>query len=119
MSYEDLNDWFSEKVIVGNDDSVRITELEWGSGNWESGVKFVLPAALVGGDGVFKDGNDIVYGYFALTEADYNNGEGVNGIWNLHDFSVSKNSSEAVPEPTSGLLLLLGVAGLALRRKRA
>ena len=27
--------------------------------------------------------------------------------------------AESVPEPTSGLLLLLGVAGLALRRKRA
>ncbi|MBR3923740.1 MAG: PEP-CTERM sorting domain-containing protein [Kiritimatiellae bacterium] len=25
----------------------------------------------------------------------------------------------AAPEPTSGLLLLLGMAGLALRRKRA
>ena len=28
-------------------------------------------------------------------------------------------SSTDVPEPTSGLLMLLGVAGLALRRKRA
>jgi hypothetical protein len=27
--------------------------------------------------------------------------------------------SESVPEPTSGLLMLLGVAGLALRRKQA
>ena len=29
------------------------------------------------------------------------------------------NEMAAVPEPTSGLLLLLGMAGLALRRKRA
>ena len=29
------------------------------------------------------------------------------------------NNISAVPEPTSGLLLLLGVAGLALKRKRA
>ena len=29
------------------------------------------------------------------------------------------NSASAVPEPTSGLLMLLGVAGLALRRRRA
>ena len=27
--------------------------------------------------------------------------------------------SQAVPEPTSGLLMLVGLAGLALRRKRA
>lgn len=34
--------------------------------------------------------------------------------------NVSSGSSwQAIPEPTSGLLLLLGVAGLALRRKRA
>lgn len=31
----------------------------------------------------------------------------------------SYGASSAVPEPTSGLLMLLGMAGLALRRKRA
>ena len=34
-----------------------------------------------------------------------------NGTWNY--------TANAVPEPTSGLMLLLGVAGLALRRRRA
>ena len=32
---------------------------------------------------------------------------------------ASGGSWAAVPEPTSGLLLLLGMAGLALKRKRA
>ena len=39
------------------------------------------------------------------------------------DFSAAGTSTpgnwQSVPEPTSGLLLLLGVAGLALKRKRA
>ena len=33
--------------------------------------------------------------------------------------AASSGGGESVPEPTSGLLMLIGVAGLALRRKRA
>ncbi len=40
--------------------------------------------------------------------ANHTTGEGINA-----------NGWAAVPEPTSGLLLLLGMAGLALKRKRA
>lgn len=35
------------------------------------------------------------------------------------NFSSATWQTAAVPEPTSGLLMLLGVAGLALRRRRA
>ena len=37
----------------------------------------------------------------------------------LLDREITRGDWVAVPEPTSGLLLLLGVAGLALKRKRA
>ena len=33
--------------------------------------------------------------------------------------AISWTSTEAIPEPTSGILLLLGLAGLALKRKQA
>ena len=34
-------------------------------------------------------------------------------------YAKSSGGTEPIPEPTSGILLLLGMAGLALRRKRA
>ena len=40
----------------------------------------------------------------------------VNASWTASQFGTY---AAAVPEPTSGLLMLLGIAGLALRRKRA
>lgn len=41
------------------------------------------------------------------------------GFGTVANSSVSWTATGAVPEPTSGLLMLLGLAGLALKRKRA
>lgn len=43
----------------------------------------------------------------------------VNVDWSGSEYLTSGGYTVAVPEPTSGLLLLLGMAGLALKRKRA
>ena len=61
------------------------------------GVDAFVKSAFV--DGTYKDTTGISF-----------NDIGVAGSWTAYS---------AVPEPTSGLLLLLGVAGLALRRRRA
>ena len=78
------------------------------------------------------DGNDGVYisDYATITLSDVGNNEVAFGSQNAYSAAFKDATAgysgagwysvtSAVPEPTSGLLMLLGVAGLALRRRRA
>lgn len=65
----------------------------------------------------FLNASDQVTGWenFSVSSADFQNY--ISSSWN--DVVVTPISARAAPEPTSGLLLLMGGALLALRRKRA
>ena len=74
------------------------------------------------------EGIDYAVALFTYTDAKYGDMYMANRVKTTWNGSTHKGNAtgiasvadwQAVPEPTSGLLLLLGVAGLALRRRRA
>ena len=70
---------------------------------------------------VFNDADATKATEYAMVSAPNKEYSGLAGKFTATgDFSTSPAwQPTAVPEPTSGLLMLLGVAGLALRRRRA
>lgn len=69
-------------------------------------------------------GKDYYYLSSATTGTSYDGSaeypSGATATWMASDYAASNwHEATAVPEPTSGLLMLLGLAGLALKRKRA
>ena len=137
--YDDNGDFGGEQVYMLLGDSVKtdwadadaIAKASVGNGT----VEYAAAASLSKDDAIVKEDFS---GYFVIVTddgfytsgptdftADYvydpDNRESSPGTfeWGTNDSLSEKYEYKGVPEPTSGLLLLLGVAGLALRRRRA
>lgn len=80
--------------------------------------------ALVGGNSynfffVVEDGDKVFTSTYVATAAQATSTSNINfGNMLSQTQNTSNWVSSSVPEPTSGLMLLLGMAGLALRRRR-
>jgi len=69
---------------------------------------------------VFNDADATKATEYAMVSAPNKSYSGMDAKFKTSgDFSGATWQTASVPEPTSGLLMLLGVAGLALRRRRA
>ena len=104
---------------LGNKSQITAQEFSYGSAETDYNFYFVI----INGDDVFISASVSAAGQLADTSDVSFSGLGTATKNAFADtsatFAANGAGWYAVPEPTSGLLLLLGVAGLALKRKRA
>ena len=104
--------WSSTQTAGSRVNSERVGTADLSS---YSGQSFYMELAYWDGTSDKVVGNSATYTFAQLEQYMTSFAPGTSGIPTQGVFSPYI----AVPEPTSGLLMLLGVAGLALRRKRA
>jgi len=113
--------------IVTADKAAQLTPTGYVDGRYGFEAKYTASLATVGSEYLamlfYDNGSDHLFRVMVNDPTDAANG---NALFTddaiASEFSAGKSGEwtpAGVPEPTSALMLLLGVAGLALRRKRA
>lgn len=105
--------WSTESLTGGQTYYFAVLCTTAGTGSKDAGGNFIMPTT--GYYGVDKNGDNATPFY----EVEWNASTGGSFAPNYDGAYYTPMSTAVVPEPTSGLLLLLGMAGLALKRKRA
>ena len=125
----------STGTISGCETSGSFSGFEWGIDPFATGSAWTMTANIQGADGnTYSKVFDVVLGTIDTSDDRANLAafegltvdaqaallpEGVLDISDLASAGWTKTGGGDIPEPTSGLLLLVGGAMLALRRKRA
>ena len=106
-------------------DSAALTYASLGNGamdQWRTGTQTADNASSGNYYIVLSNGKDYVASG-ALSATAYSSAQESHTVatWSIaaNQTPLAQSDFKAIPEPTSGLLLLLGMAGLALKRKRA
>ena len=123
-----------DQIVALAQDGKDLSAYQFGSGTVADNGSAITAATVSGKTITYSGSGTDTYTAFAVIFAEdgktgsytattsismANDSQSKSFLFGSQTTNLANNAFEVVPEPTSGLLLLLGVAGLALKRKRA
>lgn len=117
----DVETTFKATYALGGDVAATATSRGAAGGSIEVGSASSLAFVIFQNNAIANNSGYYTTGAMSTEGLTYTPPESVPGMveFEATAFSATGTVGQAVPEPTSGLLLMLGVAAMALRRKQA